>query len=206
VHRIIVMCYWCSLYQHEVIFFASYDKFLCYIRYGYSHFCLLWTPFSWKTFTNSFILSLCLSLPLSVCKKQMFGSCFLNQSSSLCLLNWELIPLAFRILIKRYVVVIVNLLFVLCLIISYSHFLIYSSCETFLSCIFIVALICVLCHVCIAALVVMFSLIFVYYKVFWFLPQFWKITFLDSAILFSSDFPSGFRIHHSMPSLILEFL
>jgi hypothetical protein len=165
-----------------------------------------WTSFSWNTFFHTFILSLFLSLPLSFCKKQMFGSCFLIQSSSLCLLNGELRQLAFRILTEMYAVVIDNLLFVLCLITSYSHFLIYSSCETLLSCIFIVALTSVLCLVCIAALVVMFSLIFVYYKNILFLPQFWKITVLDSAILFSSDFPKEFRMHHSMPSLILEFL
>jgi hypothetical protein len=57
-----------------------------------------WTPFSWNTCLHTFTLSLCLSLPLNFCKKQMFGSWFLIQSSSLCLLNGELRSLALRII------------------------------------------------------------------------------------------------------------
>ena len=52
-------------------------------------------PFAWKTFSQPFTLSRCLSLWLRCvsCKQQNVGSCFLIQSLSLCLFIGELSPL-----------------------------------------------------------------------------------------------------------------
>ena len=52
-------------------------------------------PFAWKTFSQPFTLSRCLSLWLRCvsCKQQNVGSCFRIQSLSLCLFIGELSPL-----------------------------------------------------------------------------------------------------------------
>ena len=52
-------------------------------------------PFAWKTFSQPFTLSRCLSLWLRCvsCKQQNVGSCFHIQSLSLCLFIGELSPL-----------------------------------------------------------------------------------------------------------------
>ena len=52
-------------------------------------------PFAWKTFSQPFTLSRCLSLRLRCvsCKQQNVGSCFCIQSLSLCLFIGELSPL-----------------------------------------------------------------------------------------------------------------
>ena len=52
-------------------------------------------PFAWKTFSQPFTLSRCLSLWLRCvsCKQQNVGSCFRIQSLSLCLFIGELRPL-----------------------------------------------------------------------------------------------------------------
>ena len=52
-------------------------------------------PFAWKTFSQPFTLSRCLSLWLRrvSCKQQNVGFCFRIQSLSLCLFIGELSPL-----------------------------------------------------------------------------------------------------------------
>ena len=52
-------------------------------------------PFAWKTFSQPFTLSRCLSLWLRCvsCRQQNVGSCFRIQSLSLCLFIGELSPL-----------------------------------------------------------------------------------------------------------------
>ena len=52
-------------------------------------------PFAWKTFSQPFTLSRCLSMWLRCvsCKQQNVGSCFRIQSLSLCLFIGELSPL-----------------------------------------------------------------------------------------------------------------
>jgi hypothetical protein len=104
------------------------------------------TPFPWNTFSHIFTLSLCLSLPLNIYKKQMFGSCFLIQSSSL--FNGELRSLTFRIVIKRHVVV--SCYFVVCVVFNYFLFsfsyLLYLwdfSVLHFHVCIYLCAVLCV---------------------------------------------------------------
>ena len=72
-------------------------------------------PFAWKTFSQPFTLSRCLSLWLRCvsCKQQNVGSCFRIQSLSLCLFIGELSPLILSYINDQWLLTPVIFLFLI---------------------------------------------------------------------------------------------
>ena len=85
-------------------------------------------PFAWKTFSQPFILSRCLSLWLRCvsCKPQNVGSCFRIQSLSLCLFIGELSPLILSDINDQWLLTPV-ILFIYLLIYLVVEFVCFSS-------------------------------------------------------------------------------
>ena len=72
-------------------------------------------PIAWKTFSQHFTLSRCLSLWLRCvsCKQQNVASCFCIQSLSLCLCIGELSPLILHDINDQWLLTPVNIIFCL---------------------------------------------------------------------------------------------
>jgi hypothetical protein len=106
----------CYLYQYAVTFFVSSEWFwlkICFFQYDYSYSCLLSNSICLEYHSLSFHFQsmYIFAGEVSFLQAASLGSYFLIQSCGLHLLIGELRPLIFRVIIERYIIFPVILLF-----------------------------------------------------------------------------------------------